>query len=164
METSIKLKLLRRLEKGKRIHPNGCWTFHGPSGVQKKEIYVGDRNQLVHRISMMVFRDFNIHDHALICHKCKTKYCWNPDHLYIGNTTTNTLDAIKDGTFKNRNMGKTHCVYGHELSGINLYTWKDKRTGQIHRWCRICRETHSNNYKAKIAETNYGDFKKVKLS
>ncbi len=83
---------------------------------------------------------------GIICHKCREPNCWNPDHIYIGDTSSNTLDAIADGTFKNGNSDKTHCKHGHELSPGNTYKHKD-RNGLWHRRCRICRSRLSEEYR-----------------
>lgn len=141
---TIKEKISKRLLKRRYVTTNDCWLFTGPSGLAKREIFIEGRNQVVARVSAWLFLDFNLDDHALICHKCKSNgLCWNPDHIYIGNTMTNTQDSIRDGTHTNQNKDKTHCKYGHELKGYNLYTYTDK-AGKHHRWCRACRNRLSN--------------------
>lgn len=140
--------LLSRLELHKVVLANGCWIFKGPNTESKREIYVEHQNYLVSRISMYIFSNFNLDSPKLICHECRTKNCWNPKHLYIGDSSTNALDSIRDGTFKNQNSDKTHCKYGHLLSGSNLYL-HTSLDGSIHRWCKICRNKAAERYRNK---------------
>jgi hypothetical protein len=136
--------LLKRLEKNKIISDDGCWYLKGEKTSFKREMYICSRNYLVSRISAYIYHNLDLHNtRILVCHKCRGWNCWNPEHIYLGNTSTNTKDAIKDGTFKNPNTDKEFCKYGHPLSGMNLYEWRDRRTGQRHRWCRICRNDNS---------------------
>lgn len=136
---TLKEKISKRLLKRRVVNGSCCWFFTGPSGGIKHEICINGKNRVVSRVSAWLFLDFDLDDPSLICHKCRSQgLCWNPEHIYIGNTSTNTKDAIRDGTFKNPNTNKTHCKHGHELSGSNLYTYTDK-AGKHHRWCRACR-------------------------
>lgn len=146
---NLRQSLLNRLLKRRIVTDNNCWIMLTPSGKIKRELHFLGRNHLVNRVSAFIHLDFDLYSNDLICHTCKTKFCWNPEHIYIGNTSTNTLDAVKDGTFKNPNTNKEFCKHGHKLSGLNLYIWKDYKTGQIHRWCRACRTRHSINYNNK---------------
>lgn len=145
----MKQQLLKRLLKRRRIINDTCWIFVGPDNKQKREIYVQYKNFLVHRVSAFIHLDFDLHSHNLICHNCRTPYCWNPEHIYIGNTSTNTRDSIRDGTFKNPNTDKLVCKHGHALVGSNLYIWIDRKTQQVHRWCRICRTNADKKHKNK---------------
>lgn len=147
----IKHEVLKRLLRRRVINDNGCWFFTGPSGGIKREICIDGRNQVIARISAWLYLDFNLESHALICHRCKSHgLCWNPDHIYIGDTSSNTKDSINDGTWTNQNKDKTHCINGHELSGNNLYEYKDK-SGFNHRYCKACRNTKRHQGKVKVA-------------
>ncbi len=142
--------ILQKLIRRRLITESECWLFTGPSGITKKEIYIKGKNYLVSRVSAWIHLKFDLFSHLLICHKCKSRgFCWNPEHIYIGNTSSNTKDSIADGTFRNPNTGKTHCKQGHELSGTNLYTWEDYKTGEVHRWCRTCRTKNAESYRSK---------------
>lgn len=46
----------------------------------------------------------------------------------------------------NQNTGKTHCNYGHELSGDNLYVHNGKRS------CKICRANWKINHPEYAAQ------------
>lgn len=141
--------LLSRLEKNKSVTEDGCWLFNGPNTNNKKEIYILNRNYLVSRISAYIHLGLELDNtNVLVCHNCKEKNCWNPKHIYLGNTRTNTLDSVRDGTFKNPNTGKTHCKNGHPLIGNNLYLHVDLN-GNTHRWCKKCRNAAAARYRSK---------------
>lgn len=127
------------------ITNNGCWLYSTKDTRDKREILVNANNRLVARISAVINHGMNLDSHELVCHKCTESNCWNPDHIYVGSTSTNTLDSVKAGTFRNPNTGKTTCKHGHELTPDNTYTWFDRRKKQLHRWCRICRATNNKN-------------------
>lgn len=141
--------LLRRLEARKYITENNCWLFKGPNIINKKEIYILDRNYKITRVSAYIYLGLDLENtNILVCHECKEDNCWNPKHIYLGNTSSNTLDSVRDGTFKNGNTDKTHCKNGHLLAGKNLYLHLDLNGG-THRWCRKCRKDAAARYKAK---------------
>jgi hypothetical protein len=133
----------KKMLKGRVITADGCWLYNTSTVRGKREIYVAKGNRLVARVSGCINLGLDIFSHDLICHNCKEDNCWNPDHIYIGNTSSNTIDSIKNGTHFSMYRGITHCKYGHKLSGSNLYEWKD-RNGQHHRWCKICRNKLAN--------------------
>lgn len=69
-------------------------------------------------------------------HKCYNRACCNPRHLDLKTRAENVLDPISK-TLTAANAIKTHCKWGHPLSGDNLYlqiVGKKQR-----RACRICR-------------------------
>ena len=35
----------------------------------------------------------------LICHRCRNRHCVNPAHLYLGTSSNNQQDSIREGTF-----------------------------------------------------------------
>jgi hypothetical protein len=72
----------------------------------------------------------------LVCHKCDTPACVNPQHLFIGTVKDNTADMIKKGRGLN---SKPTCKYGHPLSGDNLLNTKRIGvTGFKLRYCKLC--------------------------
>ena len=69
-------------------------------------------------------------------HLCKNRKCCNPSHLEVVTPGENTLRG--DG-FTGLNKRKTHCKYGHALSGENLVrTTKVQSDGTPVRLCREC--------------------------
>lgn len=141
--------LLDRLMRRRTITESGCWLFNGPNSTNKREIYISDKNYLVARVSAYIHKGLNLDNpNILVCHECREENCWNPEHIYLGNTSTNTLDSVRDGTFKNPNTGKTHCKHGHPLTGNNLYLHLDLQ-GNTHRWCKTCRSNVATRHRVR---------------
>jgi len=105
----------------------------------------------VHKVSAWVFlrsaravrygRDINV------CHTCDVRRCFNPDHLVVATPKFNSEDAVKKGRHPSRR--KTHCKYGHPLSGDNLIV---KRTGHGQGWQRVCRECKNKGLRDYFAK------------
>ena len=136
-----------QLEINKSVDPDtNCWNWYGSRSKGYGELYYGSKRRvgLVHRLSMFVYKDFDLDSELGVLHKCDNKKCWNPDHLYVGTQK----DNIRDASARKRLRGqrKTHCPQGHEYSEENTYIYP--RTN--HRQCIKCqRETQrrirSNN-------------------
>lgn len=78
---------------------DGCWRWQG---LTDKDGYgitsVGGIKMPVHRACYFLF--YNVpftSDYVL--HKCNTRNCCNPHHLYLGNQKQNVQDQIDSGTF-----------------------------------------------------------------
>lgn len=98
--------LIARFEDKYMPEPNsGCWIWLGavwkhPYGDRGKMWLAGDVQRFAYRISYELFVG-PIPDGLLICHKCDTPICVNPDHLFAGTSRDNTQDMIRKG----RRMG-----------------------------------------------------------
>lgn len=96
----------------------GCWlATRGLHRTGYAYIKMDGKSYSVHRLSMYVYRNFDLNSELKVLHKstCPNKRCWNPDHLYIGTQQDNVIDSMKaDKGFNNRN--KTHCINGHEFN------------------------------------------------
>ena len=56
----------------------------------------GKKNVRAHRFSFMLANG-GIASGAVVCHRCDTPSCVNPDHLFAGNQSDNLLDAVSKG-------------------------------------------------------------------
>lgn len=84
--------------------PNtGCWLWCGPPDKDGYgRITLFNKTLKAHRVSFIIHnKDENIDNH-LICHKCDTRSCVNPSHLYKGTYS----DNIKDRDFRKRGVFK----------------------------------------------------------
>lgn len=91
------------------VPESGCWLWTGTTNNKGYgRISVGGgRTQYAHRIAYIEFKG-EIPDGFEVCHKCDTPACCNPEHLFVGDHTTNMQDASRKGRM--RNDGK----HGHE--------------------------------------------------
>lgn len=80
-------------------------------------------------------------DNLVIDHICRNHACINPAHL---EPVTPRENLMRGKTRAAENAAKTHCKYGHELSGDNLVI---KSRGN--RACRICVRRQTNEWHKK---------------
>lgn len=122
--------------------PNsGCWIWmkgidsgYGICG----RIFRGKQVLRSHQLSLIAFNEispFLVSRKRFVCHKCHTKSCVNPSHLYLGTPQQNSNDEKARGNLYWRK--KTHCPRGHEYNTKNTYTRTDKH-GHTRRACRKC--------------------------
>jgi len=97
-EMNIKWKLLSRL----KIDINtGCWEWQGckdGKGYGQCKFYGVVKK--VHRLSAMIFLDFDLNSKLLVCHHCDNPPCINPDHFFIGTNADNMRDSRLKGRQK----------------------------------------------------------------
>jgi hypothetical protein len=65
-----------------------------------------------------------------IDHKCKNRFCWNPNHL---EPVTHKENILRGESLSAQNRRKTECKRGHPFSGENLIIRPDGS-----RYCREC--------------------------
>ena len=101
--TSALVRFLNR----RILDPNsGCHLWIGPlnkiTGYASFQIdpkdhrAKGARSMGAHRAAWILFRG-PIPDGLFVCHKCDTKHCVNPDHLFLGDAKANMRDAAAKG-------------------------------------------------------------------
>lgn len=110
--------------------PTGCWEFGGGKTANG---YGWVRMKMamcyVHRV---VYEHFvgPIPGQLQLDHLCRNRACANPEHL---EAVTQKVNSLRGNGIGARNAAKTHCKYGHPLSGENLQVY----SGHWRR-CRAC--------------------------
>lgn len=121
---------------GYDIMPSGCWVWFGAQSGDVKGgrgygvVSMGTTTARAHRY---VYEHLHgpIPEGLTLDHLCRNKLCVNPEHLEPVTTRENILRGEAPPAM---NARKTHCKYGHPLSGDNLIVWHRMRN------CRICRK------------------------
>lgn len=98
-----------------------------------------------HRVAWILYRG-EIPTGLSVLHKCDTRQCVNPAHLFLGTRQDNMDDMVKKQ--RGNSQKKTHCVQGHPYSTENTHSIKTKFSHK--RFCLICRRAASRRYQAKL--------------
>lgn len=136
-----------RLEAKFIPEPNtGCWLWFGriDANGYGKLSFCG-RPAMAHRIVYEMHCEI-IPDGLCLDHLCRNRSCVNPDHLEPVTLGENTRRGHVGEINRARLLAKTHCKYGHPLSGDNLYIVQI--TGQ--RVCLACKTNRKRQYNARI--------------
>ena len=85
--------LRERIEKKCQPVPEcGCWLWTGAVfNHGRPQLRMGEKLVLASRASVLAFKGVDPGD-GMVCHKCDTPSCVNPDHLYVGSHSQNMLD------------------------------------------------------------------------
>lgn len=119
---------------------DGCWiwpgtkleTGYGCLSLFRKSVFA-------HRFS------WGLHNGPIppglcVMHVCDNPPCVNPAHLRLGTKAENLKDMYAKGRGRNGNLGKTHCVRGHEFTPENTLV------GTTGRGCRQCKREYQREY------------------
>lgn len=82
--------------------------------------------------------------HGEIDHLCRIPQCCNPVHLEFVSSYEN---GMRSNSVPSGNAKKTHCKYGHPLSGHNVI-----KKNVSHRECRICTYRRIKEYNNRHPE------------
>lgn len=87
------------------------------------------RNWLVHRLVALAFLGEG-EPGTEVCHIDGDRGNPRVDNLYWGTRADNLADSLAHGTWNNQNVGKTHCIRGHEFTPENTRLSHRKRPGR----------------------------------
>ena len=93
----------QHLLKNRHIDNNGCWNWtRGKIKDGYGHIKVDGKTHKVHRISAMIFLNFELTSGLCVCHQCDNPSCFNPKHLFIGTHQDNYDDMFVKGRARTR--------------------------------------------------------------
>lgn len=155
------------------VDETGCWiwalakTAVGYGLVTAPGKFPGIH--LAHRLAYAAFIG-PVPEGKLVCHKCDTPSCCNPDHLFLGTHRDNTQDSIAKGRYRENVERYGEEVGGHKLSDLDVEAIRRRRAeGELLRsiaasyavWPttvgRICRgesRKHPSGYRSNVAGSN----------
>lgn len=130
----------------KTSDPNSCWLWTGCISPQGYGQFSLNKHRWQAHIAAWHLLKGPVPDGICVLHKCNTRSCVNPDHLYLGTQADNARDLINTG-YKPPGRQKNYCKHGHEFSGDNVYL-----DPQGHRRCRTCMHNTSASRWARIGK------------
>lgn len=149
------LDLGERLSRRREVTDQGCWLW---TGTTNNEGYgttgVGGKMALVHRVSFELANG-PIPAGAVLDHLCRSRRCFNPDHLEAVTQRENTLRSPI--TLGSINAAKTHCPQGHEYTPENTYIVRRPSPNKsTNRRCKTCAREQYQRRAAARAERGVG--------
>lgn len=137
---------LRRFMRFVNKDPSGCWIWIGSKTMNGYgTFWVNNRTRRTNRLSYEHFVGA-ITEGMYVCHRCDVPACVNPEHLFAGTPSENTLDASSKGRLHPVGQSKkTHCVNGHRFVPAITRIRKDGS-----RKCKICERVYDIRTKAKM--------------
>ena len=133
---TLQERILSRIDIRDEGYETPCWISNRaaqPNGYTK--IGINGATCLTHRVAYEAFVGA-IPDGLDIDHLCRNAACCNPEHL---EPVTPKVNMHRMNQALGIGVAATHCKWGHELSGDNVYLRPD-RFGRV---CKTCRRQRS---------------------
>lgn len=111
-----------------------CWFWFG--AIDKDGYGIWTSKKKTYRVHRFMYELYNgkILSGMVIDHLCRIRNCVNPEHLRAITNKENILCGVG---ITAQNSRKIVCNKGHDLSGKNLYVYKNKKGG-VDRHCLKC--------------------------
>lgn len=95
----MRTELQKFEERFEAVTESGCWIWTG--ALWSHDRYGCFRGkESAHKASLRLYKGKPTTKDEHVCHTCDVTLCVNPDHLYVGSTTSNTADKVKRGRLK----------------------------------------------------------------
>lgn len=109
-------------EKYEMVPECGCWIWTAATHQGYGEICYKGKKETAHRVS------WELHNgpipHGLwVLHRCDTRECVNPKHLFLGTQLDNIADCVKKG--RNTHAGRTR-LYASNAERQRAYQARKK--------------------------------------
>jgi hypothetical protein len=124
----------------------GCWVWNwsvDKRGYGRAWDRDARRPRPAHRLIWMRERG-PIPEGAYLCHHCDNRKCVNPDHLYIGDATSNVRDMMSRGRRKStagENNWRAQLTWGQVREIRERYTGKWGECAALAREYGVSRDT-----------------------
>ena len=117
----------------------GCWEWSGYFSEGYGQLCVGPKGGRIrfgaHRLSWEIHFG-EIPAGLLVCHRCDTRSCVNPAHLFLGTCQDNNHDMWLKGRGPASERGDT-CALGHSEWSV-LKKRPLRVDGLPRRYCKVC--------------------------
>lgn len=125
-----------------------CWewtSFKNNRGYPQFKINY--KNRQASQISWELKNNKKFPIGLLACHSCDNPGCVNPNHIWPGTPSQNTLDAFNKGRMKNYiHPIKESCLMGHKYDTKNTGIYGTKRK----RHCKSCARKRNRERYRKV--------------
>jgi len=122
--------------------PEECWIWNASKSLKSYGRFDGgEKYKSAHRYSYLIHKGA-IPDGMFVCHACDNPPCVNPNHLWLGTPSENTIDMLVKGRRPARKKGfkykpQQFCKNGHEKTPENIYVYT-RPNGYSIKVCQIC--------------------------
>jgi hypothetical protein len=121
----------------------GCWLWDGSLTRGYGQLTHQGKHMTAHRASFQAFvRPLKSGEWVL--HRCDTRSCVNPHHLYAGTAIDNRRDMLERSRWKHPLGQRTHCFAGHEFVEGGYRMAPDGS-----RVCKECQKLKKRIYRSK---------------
>lgn len=97
------------LERSMPEPNSGCWLWMGAMSWGYGVVNIGRRTMRTHRLAKTLALGRPIPSNLDVCHRCDTRLCVNPDHLFIGTRTDNMRDCANKGRIRVPGLAGDDC-------------------------------------------------------
>lgn len=104
--------LKEKFDDGIVAESNGCWIFKKNRGKEYGRIFHNKKRHGAHRVSLCLYRGFDLNSKLFVCHHCDNPICVNPDHLFVGTQKYNINDRDNKGRngMSGRKISESHRI------------------------------------------------------